>query len=107
MPLQLGCNLLRFFDVMDYVFERHRFSPVFPGFFCMYGNLKTFTFLAGRWWRMCLTAALRQRRVNLCALQSEFQDSPVYTEKYCLKKQKTKQKVTFRSNTGVTHGFGI
>ena len=94
---------------MNYVFERYRFPPVVSGFFCMYSNLKTFTFLAGWWWRMCLTAALRQRRVNLCGLQSEFQDSQVYTEKSSLKIQK--QKVTFRSSmgvgVGVTHGFGI
>jgi hypothetical protein len=52
---------------------------------------------AEQWWRTCLIPALgRQRQVDFWVwgqpgLHSEFQDSQGYTEKPCLKKQKTKQ----------------
>jgi hypothetical protein len=52
--------------------------------------------LSWAWWRMPLIPALgRQRQVEFWVggqpgLQSEFQDSQGYTEKFCLEKTKTK-----------------
>ena len=62
-------------------------------------------FLAGQWWFMPLIPAPgRQRQVNFwvpgqSGLQSEFQDSPGYTEK--LLSWKTKQKEIFLENTNI------
>jgi hypothetical protein len=67
---------------------------------------------AGQWWHMPLILALgRQRQVDFWVwgqpgLQSEFQESQGYTEKLCLKIQKTKNKTKQKRGTHRQHARG-